>query len=196
MFCITPAQVNLRRLFSHMNRCSWVNERNPLYVKYHDEEWGEPVRDDAYLFEMLVLECFVAGLSWECVLNKRQAFREAFEGFDAVKIANYGAEKIDRLMRNPCIIRHRGKIQAAITNARVFVSIQAEFGSFADYAWKFTGGKVIRLPWQSCSSSPASDALARDLKKRGMLYTGSVTVHSWLQAVGMIQAHGPECFKA
>ncbi|MBQ9829749.1 MAG: DNA-3-methyladenine glycosylase I [Akkermansia sp.] len=176
-----------------MKRCQWVNEGNPLYVKYHDEEWGRPSRDDAYLFEMLLLECFVAGLSWECVLNKREAFRAAFAGFDAQRVAGFGADEMKRLMLNPGIIRHRGKIQAAISNARVFLAIQREFGSFADYAWGFTGGKVIHEPWHQRTTSPVSDALSRDLKRRGMRFVGSVTIYSWMQAVGIICAHGQEC---
>lgn len=176
-----------------MKRCQWVNEGNPLYVKYHDEEWGCPSRDDAYLFEMLLLECFVAGLSWECVLNKREAFRTAFASFDAQRVASFGEKEVELLMQNPGIIRHRAKIQAAITNARVFLEIQSEFGSFADYAWGFSGGKVIHEPWHQRTTSPVSDALSRDLKRRGMRFVGSVTIYSWMQAVGIICGHGQEC---
>ncbi len=176
-----------------MKRCHWVNEGNPLYVKYHDEEWGRPSRDDAYLFEMLLLECFVAGLSWECVLNKREAFRAAFAGFDALQVASFREEDVELLMRDSGIIRHRDKIQAAITNARVFLEIQTEFGTFADYAWGFAGGKVIHEPWHQRTASLVSDALSRDLKRRGMRFVGSVTIYSWLQAVGIICGHGKEC---
>lgn len=179
--------------FETMKRCQWVNEANPLYVKYHDEEWGVPSRDDAYLHEMLLLECFVAGLSWECVLNKREAFRAAFAGFDARQVAAFGPEEVESLLQNPGIIRHRAKIQAVIANARVFLEIRAEFGSFADYAWSFTGGRVICEPWHQRTSSPVSDALSRNLKSRGMRFTGSVTMYSWLQAVGIICGHGEEC---
>lgn len=179
--------------FEAMKRCQWVNESNPLYVKYHDEEWGHPSRDDAYLFEILLLECFVAGLSWECVLNKRDAFRSAFAGFDTRRVAAFGPSEVELLLQNPCIIRHRGKIRAAIANARVFLQIQAEFGSFADYAWSFAGGQVSYEPWHEHTSSPVSDALSRDLKRRGMRYVGSVTMYSWLQAVGIICGHGKEC---
>lgn len=179
-----------------MKRCRWVNEKNPLYVKYHDEEWGVPSHDDQYLFEMLVLECFVAGLSWECVLNKREAFRKAFAGFNASLLAGFGEKEIAALMENPGLIRHRGKIEAALTNSRVFLRIQEECGSFAAYLWGFTGGESVREPWHVRTSSPLSDAVSRDLKRRGMRFTGSVTVYSWLQAVGVIQAHGCECSRA
>lgn len=174
--------------------CQWVNLRNPLYVKYHDEEWGRPSRDDAYLYEMLLLECFVAGLSWECVLNKREAFRAAFAGFAPEKVAAFGEAEVAAMMRNSGIVRHRGKIEAAIANSRVFLQIQAEHGSFAAYAWGFSGGKVQVEPWQLRTTSPLSDALSRDLRRRGMRFTGSVTMYSWLQAVGIINGHGEECF--
>lgn len=174
-------------------RCRWVNVHNPLYVKYHDEEWGVVRHDDAYLYEILMLECFVAGLSWECVLGKREAFRAAFAGFDASAVAQFGPEKVESLLRQPGIIRHRGKIEAAITNSRVFLQVQAEFGSFDRYAWRFVNGEPLREPYHAHTSSPESAALSRDLKKRGMRYVGSVTMYSWMQAVGMIQAHGREC---
>ncbi len=179
-----------------MKRCQWVNECNPLYVRYHDEEWGMPSHDDQYLYEMLVLECFVAGLSWECVLNKRDAFRTAFAGFDAAAVAAYGEAEIEAMMGNPGLIRHRKKLEAAITNTRVFLCIQQEFGSFSSYAWGFAGGRVVYEPWQQRTSSPISDALSRDLKRRGMRFAGSVTMYSWLQAVGIICGHGSECAKA
>ncbi len=179
-----------------MKRCAWVNERNALYVKYHDEEWGVPSHDDPYLFEMLVLECFVAGLSWECVLKKREAFRAALAGFDARTLATCGEEEIETLMATPGIVRHRGKIEAAVANSRVFLAICQEFGSFAAYAWGFTGGRVVHEPWQLRTTSPLSDAISRDLKRRGMRFVGSVTIYSWLQAVGIICGHGPECAKA
>lgn len=179
-----------------MKRCQWVNERNPLYVRYHDEEWGVPSHDDRYLYEMLVLECFVAGLSWECVLNKRESFRSAFAGFNAAVVAAYAEAEIEAMMANPGLIRHRKKLEAAITNTRVFLRIQEEFGSFAAYAWGFAGGRVVHEPWQQRTSSPLSDALSRDLKHRGMRFVGTVTIYSWLQAVGIICGHGCECAKA
>lgn len=177
-------------------RCRWVNPENPLYVKYHDEEWGRPVRDDAGLYEMLVLESFVAGLSWECVLNKRAAFRTAFAGFCPEKVAAFGETEVISLMATPGIIRHRGKISATITNTRVFLQIQQEFGSFGAYVRRFTGNEPLLEPCTRRASSPLSDAISRDLRRRGMRYMGSVTVYSWLQATGFIQAHEPECFMA
>lgn len=176
--------------------CQWVNLRNPLYVKYHNEEWGIPRRDDAYLYELLLLEMFVAGLSWECVLNKREAFRAAFAGFNPVRVAEYGEAEVAQLVNNSGIIRHRGKIAAAVVNSRAFMQIQQEFGSFADYVQRFTGEVVLVEPYTARTSSPVSDALSRDLKRRGMRFMGSVTVYSWLQAVGFINAHGAECFMA
>lgn len=171
-------------------RCQWVNLKNPLYVKYHDEEWGIPSRDDAYLYEMLLLEMFVAGLSWECVLNKRESFREAFAGFDPQIVASFDESKVEELLRNPGIIRHRGKIQAAITNTRIFLQIQAESGSFAAYAWGFTHNEVVREPYTLRTTSPLSDTFSRDLRRRGMRFFGSTTAYSWLQAVGIINGHG------
>lgn len=176
-----------------MKRCKWVNEKNPWYVKYHDEEWGVPSHDDAYLYEMLLLECFVAGLSWECVLNKREGFRSAFAGFDASVVSAFREADVARLMADSRIIRHRRKIEAAITNSRIFLKIQNEFGSFAAYVWGFCGGEVVHEPWSERTSSPLSDALSADLKRRGMRFVGTVTVYSWLQAVGIICAHGREC---
>lgn len=177
-----------------VSRCRWVNEHNPLYVNYHDTEWGVPCREDAYLYEMLVLESFVAGLSWECVLNKRVAFRAAFADFQVEKVAQFAEKEVDALMQNTGIIRHRGKIKAAITNSRVFLHIQAEFGSFAAYVAAFVGAPSLYEPYHERVSSPVSDAISRDLKRRGMRFVGSVTIYSWMQAVGLIQAHGPECY--
>ncbi len=174
-------------------RCQWVNLNNPLYVKYHDEEWGIPSRDDAYLYEMLLLEMFVAGLSWECVLNKREAFRAAFAGFNPHAVAAFGEAAVAGLLQNPGIIRHRGKIEAAIANTRMFLQIQAECGSFAAYAWGFTDNEVVHEPYTRRTTSPLSDAISRDLRRRGMRFTGSVTMYSWLQAVGIICGHGEEC---
>ena len=177
-----------------VTRCRWVNEHNPLYVCYHDTEWGVPYREDAYLYEMLVLESFVAGLSWECVLNKRAAFRAAFADFQVEKVAQFAEKEVDALMQNTGIIRHRGKIEAAITNSRVFLQIQAEFGSFAAYVAAFVGGEPLYEPYHERTSSPVSDAISRDLKRRGMRFVGSVTMYSWMQAVGVLRAHGPECY--
>ena len=147
-------------------RCQWVNLRNPLYVKYHDDEWGRPSRDDAYLYEMLLLEMFVAGLSWECVLNKRETFRSAFAGFNPHAVAAFGEAEVAALLQNPGIIRHRGKIQVAIGNTRVFLQIQAEQGSFAAYAWGFTHNEVVREPYTLRTTSPLSDSLSRARRRR------------------------------
>ena len=173
-------------------RCFWANPKNERYIAYHDEEWGVPVYEDQKLFEMLILEGFQAGLSWECVLNKREAFREAFDGFDLGKVSAYGEEKLLALQENPAIIRNRLKIQSAVVNARIFQEIQKEFGSFSDYLWKWTKGKVIYERGQT--KSPLSDAISKDLKKRGMKFVGSTIIYSYLQAVGVIYSHESGCY--
>ena len=175
------------------NRCAYVNLRNPLYIRYHDEEWGIPEHSDQKLFEMLLLECFQAGLSWECVLNKREAFRTAFDHFDADKIACYGEEKIQQLMNNPAIIRNRLKIKASIVNASVFKQIQAGYGSFDAYIWGYTNGETIIEEYTVRTTSPLSDQISKDLKKRGMKFVGSTIIYSYLQAVGILNGHGKEC---
>ena len=175
-------------------RCAWVNPGNPVYLRYHDEEWGVPVHGDGKLFEMLLLETFQAGLSWECVLRKREAFSQAFDGFDPEKISVYGPEKVQQLLEDPGIIRHRLKIQAAVTNAKVFLEIQKEFHSFDAYLWSWSGGQVIFETGKT--TSPLSDALSRDLKKRGMKFVGSTVLYAYLQAVGVIYGHEPQCFLA
>lgn len=175
------------------NRCAYVNLRNPLYIRYHDEEWGVPEHADQKLFEMLLLECFQAGLSWECVLNKREAFRTAFDQFDAAKIAGYGKDKIQQLMSDPSIIRNRLKIKASIVNASVFRQIQAEYGSFDAYIWGYTNGETILEDYTARTTSPLSDQISKDLKKRGMRFVGSTIIYSYLQAVGILNGHGKEC---
>ena len=174
-------------------RCAYVNLANPLYIRYHDEEWGAAEHSDQKLFEMLLLECFQAGLSWECVLNKREAFRAAFDHFDVDKIACYGEEKIQQLMNNPAIIRNRLKIKASITNAIVFKEIQAEYGSFDAYIWGYTNGETIIEEYTVRTTSPLSDRISKDLKKRGMKFVGSTIIYSYLQAIGILNAHGKEC---
>ena len=176
------------------NRCHWVNPKNEKYIRYHDKEWGVPLYDDKKLFEMLILECFQAGLSWECVLNKREAFRAAFDGFDLEKVCSYSEEKIEELKINPLIIRNRLKIQAAVTNAKVFRDIQKEYGSFSEYLWHWTGRKVIYE--NTKTTSPLSDEISKDLKKRGMKFVGTTVVYSYLQAVGVISSHEDGCFLA
>lgn len=175
-------------------RCPWANPKNPAYLHYHDFEWGVPVHDDRTLFEMLILEGFQAGLSWECILNKRQAFRAAFDGFDVKRVAGYGEEKLEALAQDPGIVRNRRKIAAAVTNARAFLDIQAQFGSFDRYLWHWTGGEVVRET--GLATSPLSDAISKDLQKRGMKFVGSTIIYAYLQAVGVINSHEPRCFLA
>lgn len=176
-----------------MIRCSWVNS-NPLYIKYHDEEWGVASYDDRYLFEMLVLESFQAGLSWECILNKRENFRKAFDNFDYKIIAEYDDAKIIELLNDRSIIRNRLKINAAINNAKVFMNIQKEFGSFSDYIWKFTNYKQI-VHNIVITSNSLSDRISLDLKKRGMKFVGTTIIYSYLQAIGVVNDHDKNCFK-
>ena len=173
-------------------RCRWCNMNNPLYIEYHDREWGVPNFEEGYLFEMLLLESFQAGLSWECVLNKRASFRAAFDGFDPAKIACYDQAKINELMGNPNIIRNRRKIEAAVNNSRVFLAIAREWGSFGSYLESFTHGKTV----YECgkTTNALSDALSKDLKKRGMKFAGSTIIYSYLQAIGVIYSHDKDCY--
>ena len=173
-------------------RCCWANPKNERYICYHDEEWGVPVHDDQKLFEMLILECFQAGLSWECVLNKRDAFRKAFDGFDLEKICAYHEDKLEMLRNNPEIIRNRLKIQAAVINAQAFCKIQKEYGSFSEYLWHWTDGSVIQETGKT--SSELSDTISKDLKKYGMKFVGTTVVYAYLQAIGVIWSHEDECF--
>ncbi len=179
-----------------MKRCFWVDEKSEIYVKYHDEEWGVPKFDDRELFELLILEGFQAGLSWITVLKKREAFRVAFDNFDVKKVANYDEKKVEELLQNEGIIRSRGKINAAISNAKIFIEIQKEFGSFSNYIWGFTNNKIIKnTTGELIVSSPLSDKISKDLKKRGMKYTGTVIIYSYLQAIGIVDDHDKDCFK-
>lgn len=175
-----------------IKRCFWANPKNPLYVKYHDEEWGHPVHDDGKLLEMLILESFQAGLSWECILNKREALREAFEDFDRDKIIAFDEAKIESLMLNPNIIRNRAKIKAAITNTVVFKAIQEEFGSFDLYLSNFCPKEAIAD--YTSTTSAISDAISADLRKKGMKFVGSTTIHAFLQSIGVFHSHHPDCF--
>ena len=174
-------------------RCSWVNRRNPLYVRYHDEEWGVPEHDDRMLFELLILEGFQAGLSWECVLNKRAAFKVAYDDFDIEKVCGYDERKCEELCSNPAIIRNRRKIEASVTNARIFREIQNEFGSFDRYIWGFTKGETIIEPFDLRTTSPLSDEISKDLKKRGMKFVGSTIIYAYLQSIGILNAHEKAC---
>ncbi|MDX1828903.1 MAG: DNA-3-methyladenine glycosylase I [Lutibacter sp.] len=180
------------------NRCQWCGE-DPLYVNYHDQEWGVPVFDDAKLFEFLILETFQAGLSWITILRKRENFRKAFDNFNYKKIAKYSDEKFEELMQNAGIIRNKLKIKATITNAIAFMEVQNEFGSFSDYIWKFTDDKPIINKWNSLSEVPAttelSDSISKDLKKRGFKFVGSTVVYAHMQATGMVNDHVKDCFR-
>ena len=176
-----------------MQRCEYVNLDNPLYVAYHDEEWGCPLHDDRALFELLILEGFQAGLSWECILNKRENFRRAYEGFDPHVVAAFGEAKVAELLADAGIVRNRRKVAASIANAQAFLRIQEEFGSFDAYIWGFTDGEVLREDYRLATSSPLSDQISRDLKRRGMNFVGTTIVYSYLQAIGVINAHSDAC---
>lgn len=174
-------------------RCSWVNLNNKLYVDYHDKEWGKPVYDDNKLYEMLILESFQAGLSWECILNKRENFRKAFDGFNVDMVSNYDEKKLNELMSDPGIIRNRLKIRASINNSKVFKKIQKEFCSFSDYIWSFTKNTIVTEDFTVRTTSPLSDTISKDLKKRGMSFVGSTIIYSYLQSVGIINGHSLGC---
>lgn len=179
-----------------MKRCFWVDDNSQIYKDYHDNEWGIPKYDDKELFELLILESFQAGLSWITVLKKRDAFRKAFDNFDVNKVANYDEDKINELLNNEGIIRSQNKIRSAILNANIFISIQKEFGSFSNYIWKFTNGKVIKNKNDKFEvSTPLSDEISKDLKKRGMKYVGTVIIYSYLQAAGIVNDHETTCFR-
>lgn len=179
------------------NRCSWANH-SEIYSKYHDEEWGKPLHDDQKLFEFLILEGMQAGLSWITILKKREAFREAFAGFDAKQVAAFEQDKLDELMNNQGIIRNKLKIEAAVTNAKSFLKIVDEFGSFDAYIWKFVDHKPLVNHWEKLSDIPArtelSDQISNDLKRRGFKFVGSTIVYAHMQATGMVNDHLVSCF--
>ena len=179
-------------------RCSWCGN-DPLYMEYHDTEWGVPVYDDAKLFEFLILETFQAGLSWITVLRKRENFRKAFDNFNYKKIANYDEAKFEELLQDAGIIRNKLKIRATISNAIAFMEVQKEFGSFSTYIWKFTNKKPIKNKWENLNGVPAttelSDLISKDLKKRGFKFVGSTVIYAHMQATGMINDHVTECFR-
>ena len=178
-------------------RCFWVNN-DPLYIEYHDKEWGVPVYDDATLFEFLLLESFQAGLSWITILKKRENFRKAFDQFDYQKIATYNEAKFNELIQNEGIIRNKLKVKSAITNAQLFMEIQKEYGSFSKYIWAFVGGEPIVNTFKSRAEVPAttvlSDAISKDLKKRGFKFVGSTIMYAFMQATGMVNDHTIDCF--
>lgn len=181
-----------------LTRCAWCNS-SELYQKYHDEEWGVPVYEDTKLFEFLLLETFQAGLSWITILNKRENFRKAFDNFDYKKIAHYSEDKIQDLLQDPGIIRNKLKVYSAVSNAIAFIKIQDEFGSFSKYIWGFVDGKPIDNNRKSLnevqSTTPLSDAISKDLKKRGFKFVGSTVVYAHMQATGMVDDHVADCWK-
>lgn len=175
-----------------MNRCNWCNLKNPLYIKYHDEEWGILNQNDNYLYEMLILESFQAGLSWECVLNKREAFRKVYDNFDINKVCNYDDNKIEELIKNKDIVRNKLKIKASINNSKIFKQIIKEYGTFYNYLLTFTKGNIY---YNSVDTkSKLSDDISKDLIKRGMKFVGTTIIYSYLQAVGIINSHQENCF--
>jgi DNA-3-methyladenine glycosylase I len=173
-------------------RCKWCNPKNPKYIKYHDKEWCKPNFNEKYLFEMLILESFQAGLSWECVLNKREDFRKAYDNFEIDKICKYDDKKIQELMQNEKIIRNKLKIKASINNAQIFKEIQKEYGKFNKYLTTFTKEKIIYETNKTTNN--LSDKISKDLQKRGMKFVGSTIIYSYLQAIGAIYSHDKECF--
>jgi DNA-3-methyladenine glycosylase I len=179
-------------------RCAWAGE-NPLYVAYHDAEWGVPVHDERTLFEFLVLEGAQAGLSWITILKKREAYRRAFDGFDPARVARYDAKKVEALLGDAGIVRNRAKIESAIGNARAFLEVQAELGSFDAYQWRFVDGRPRQNAWRTAKDVPAttpeSDAFSKDLKRRGFRFVGSTIVYAHMQAVGMVNDHVVGCFR-
>lgn len=184
---------------ANLPRCAWVPLDDALYVAYHDREWGVPVFDDRKLFEFLILEAFQAGLSWRTILHKRKNFRKSFDDFDPQKVALYDDSKVNELMGNAGIIRNRLKIQAAVNNAKAFLTVQEKYGSFKDYIWCFTDGKPIINNWQNDAEIPTrtelSDAISKDLKQHGFKFVGSTIVYAHLQATGMVNDHVTTCFR-
>ncbi|HYL68947.1 MAG TPA: DNA-3-methyladenine glycosylase I [Candidatus Limnocylindria bacterium] len=179
-------------------RCRWA--KSPLMIAYHDKEWGAPVHDDRRLFEFLILEGAQAGLSWEIILNKRENYRRAFDRFDPRKVARYDRRKVRELLANTGIVRNRLKIAAAISNAEAFLEVQKEFGSFDRYIWQFVGGRPKKLDWDKSprvpASTPESDAVSKDLKRRGFRFVGSTICYAFMQATGMVNDHALDCFRS
>ncbi len=182
------------------SRCAWAAGGSPLEIAYHDREWGVPVHDDRALFEFLILEGAQAGLSWATILNRREGYRRAFSGFDPAKVARYGPARLDRLLENPEIIRNRLKVHSAVGNARAFLEIQQSHGCFAHYLWAFTDGKPLQNRPRSAAdvpaSTPLSEALSRDLKRRGFKFVGATICYAFMQATGMVNDHLSTCFRA
>ncbi len=184
---------------SEKTRCNWATGGNELYLDYHDQEWGVPQHDDRVLFEFLILEGAQAGLSWSTILNKREGYRKAFSRFDPEKVVRYDQTRINKLLQNPAIVRNRLKVEAAVINARAFLEVREEFGSFDAYIWRFTGGKPIQNSWKAMKQVPAStrisDAMSKDLKSRGFKFVGSTIMYAHMQATGMVNDHTVNCFR-
>ncbi len=182
-----------------VTRCRWAEGVSLEYIEYHDKEWGVPVYDDALQFEFLVLEGAQAGLSWSTILNKREGYRKAFADFDVTKVARFTDKRIERLLANPAIVRNRLKVRSAVTNARAFLAVQEEFGSFSDYIWDFVDGEPVQNRFRKDSeipaTSPESDALSKDLKRRGFKFVGSTIMYAHMQATGLVNDHVTSCFR-
>jgi DNA-3-methyladenine glycosylase I len=193
-----PLRDRRRAADARTPRCAWCGT-DSLYVRYHDEEWGVPVHDERRHFEFLILEGAQAGLSWITILRKREHYREAFAGFDPARVARFGEREVARLLKNPGIVRNRLKIESAVKNARAFLQVQDEFDGFDNYVWRFVGGKPMRNRWTQMKQIPArtaeSDALSKDLKKRGFSFVGSTIIYAHMQAVGMVNDHVTSCFR-
>jgi len=182
-----------------ITRCRWAEGVSLDYIRYHDKEWGVPVRDDRTQFEFLILEGAQAGLSWSTILNKREGYRKLFAGFDPEKVARFTKRRVEKMLLDPSIVRNRLKVESAVTNAKAFLAIQNEFGAFSDYIWGFVDGKPIQNKFRKDSdvpaTSPESDALSKDLKKRGFRFVGSTIIYAHMQATGMVNDHVTGCFR-
>jgi DNA-3-methyladenine glycosylase I len=180
-------------------RCAWAGETSLTYIEYHDKEWGVPVWDDRRQFEFLILEGAQAGLSWSTILNKREGYRKNFAEFEVDKVARFTKKRIDKILQDPGIVRNRQKVNAAVSNAKEFIKVQDEFGSFSDYIWQFVGGEPIQNKWRKDSeipaTSPESDALSKDLKRRGFKFVGSTIMYAHMQATGLVNDHVVSCFR-
>jgi DNA-3-methyladenine glycosylase I len=190
--------INLYTSLMTLDRCSWANSKNPRYVVYHDEEWGVPCHDENRLFEMLNLEGAQAGLSWETILNKRETYRAAFDGWDAEKIAQYGADKVAELLANPGIVRNKLKVAAAITNARAYLALRASGTTLDEYLWAFVNGTPIVnhfAPGEFFAKTELSDKISKDLAKRGFKFVGSTIIYAYMQGIGMVNDHQAQCFR-
>lgn len=192
-------QTGTRKKDGARQRCIWAGN-DPLYIRYHDKEWGVPVHDDRRLFEFLILEGAQAGLSWITILRKRDAYRDAFDNFDPERVARFDRRRVDRLLRNPGIVRNRLKIESAVANARAFITVQEEYGRFDRYVWQFVGGRPKVNHWRSHRQIPArtveSDNLSKDLRRRGFRFVGPTICYAYMQAVGMVNDHTMNCFRS